>query len=299
MTIDSLRKLTASHAASASGLAALAAALEAKGTGTPLDPTLAARIGDVVKAFGYHTALDALTTEEARLYLFELRQSLRIDGLLTAQSTRATSWSYSDPQLLQDVGEFSRSHGVMVAHKLVPALDGLAHRLAIPGARFLDVGVGVAGTAIALAQQLPNIQIVGIDVWGPSLALARDNVAREGLTDRIELREQGAENLTEESVYEAVWLPSVFMPERIFPAAVERTYHALRPGGWVLVPFLDFSGLDALPTAVWRLRSTMFGGPQWTADEFAQLLRDKGFAQVRLMPKHPAVPAGFVVGQRA
>jgi hypothetical protein len=41
--------------------------------------------------------------------------------------------------------------------------------------------VGVAGTAIALAQYWPQLAIVGIDVWQPALALARQNTARQRL----------------------------------------------------------------------------------------------------------------------
>ena len=61
---------------------------------------------------------------------------------------------------------------------IAPKLDGLAARLEAPGAAFLDVGVGVGLLGVEMARLWPNLRIVGIDVWPPSLALARQNVAK-------------------------------------------------------------------------------------------------------------------------
>ena len=79
----------------------------------------------------------------------------------------------------------------------------------------------------------PNLRIVGIDVFKPSLRLARENVEKAGLLDRIELREQGAEALEDDEAFDLAWMPTVFMPERVIPEATERTHRALRPAaGW-------------------------------------------------------------------
>jgi methylase of polypeptide subunit release factors len=51
-------------------------------------------------------------------------------------------------------------------------------RLAAPLAgRFLDFGTGVGAMALEAAEQCPSLQVVGIDIWQPSLALTRSNVA--------------------------------------------------------------------------------------------------------------------------
>jgi predicted O-methyltransferase YrrM len=68
---------------------------------------------------------------------------------------------------------------------------GLAERLRSAGAALLDVEWGVARSAIALAQMWPELRIVGIDPWEPSLRLARENVDQADLGGRIELRQQG------------------------------------------------------------------------------------------------------------
>src|SRR5262249_30850438 len=160
-------------------------------------------------------------------------------------------------------------HAGAVTNMIVPALEGLAPRFA-NGATFLDIGVGVAGTAIAMAQQTPNLRVVGIDVWQPSLALARANVERAKLKDRIELREQPAESLSDEAAFDLAWMPVPFMPERIIPQAIERVLRALRPGGWLIIPFPAVDDLPPAIAAMFKIRFTQFGGPPLGQADYEQ-----------------------------
>ena len=120
--------------------------------------------------------------------------------------------------VLQAAGDISAGFAQGLTRNVAPALEGLSERLARPGATFLDVGVGVASLAIAMARLCPELRIVGVDPWQPSLRLARENVDRAGLGDRIELREQGGETLEDEAAFDLAWLATAFMPERLIPA---------------------------------------------------------------------------------
>jgi release factor glutamine methyltransferase len=51
----------------------------------------------------------------------------------------------------------------------------------------LDVGTGSGAVALALADELPEAAIVASDTSGAALDVARDNVARLGLGDRVRL----------------------------------------------------------------------------------------------------------------
>ncbi len=297
MTIQSVREFSARHFASATGLAALVAALDAKAGGSPLDPALEARISELLAALGAGEVLDGVSASEAKMLVPEIRHQLRCDAALMNGDTRSTSWSYSDPRVLQDFGDFARCHATGISKGIIPSIEGFATRFGAPGAAFLDIGVGVAGTAIGMAEQWPDLRIVGIDVWQPSLSLARVNVEKAGLRDRIELREQGAENLDDQAAFDLAWMPLPFLPERVIPAAIERTREALRSGGWLVVAFVNLEGHDPITAALWRLRVTSFGGPLWSSTEIESLMRDKGLVDVRTLPRTPGVPASFAIGR--
>jgi SAM-dependent methyltransferase len=240
-----------------------------------------------------------VSPQDAAPLVAEIRHQLAFDVKLLHAQTRTTSWNYADDGLLQDVGDFARLHAHSLTRNVVPALEGMAARFAGRDAAFLDIGVGVAGTAIEMAKLWPTLRVVGLDVWKPSLVLARENVAKDGLGDRIELREQGAEQLEDDRVFDLAWMPMLFMPERVIRPAVARTKQSLRPGGWVVMAFANLGVTDPLAKAFWRLRTTMFGGPLWLPETVETLLRDEGYTDVRALPSPPGVPVVLVVGRRA
>src|SRR4051812_22855649 len=119
---------------------------------------------------------------------------------------------------------------------------------------FLDVGVGVAGLSIEMARLFPALQIVGVDPWAPSVALARENVHHAGLASRIELREQAGEALPDRDAFDLIWIPSAFIPASVIPTILERALSALRPGGWLLFAMAN-PGASSLAAGLTRLRT--------------------------------------------
>lgn len=61
--------------------------------------------------------------------------------------------------------------------------------------KFLDLGTGTADIPILLAQRLPKVQIVGIDLSLDMLKLGEAHVAKAGLADRIVLECADAKSL--------------------------------------------------------------------------------------------------------
>jgi 2-polyprenyl-3-methyl-5-hydroxy-6-metoxy-1,4-benzoquinol methylase len=205
---------------------------------------------------------------------------------------------FTEKEVLQTTGEASAAFPAAMKKMVVPRLAGLAERLDAPGATFLDVGVGVAELSMEMARLWPGLRIVGLDPWEPSLTLARENVKRAGLTDRIELRPQRAEEMTDVEAFDLAWLPTLFIQEQVMTTIVERLRSSLRPGGWLLFAMFNQS-LDPVTTALARLRTALWGGRPWTPAEAEALLNQAQFVEVSTLPSPPHALIAMVVGRRA
>jgi precorrin-6B methylase 2 len=203
---------------------------------------------------------------------------------------RRPGWVLQDPTTLQALGQASRRN-----IRSIVALASDRPRLAASlSGRFLDVGTGVGAMALEAAEQCLSLQVVGIDIWEPSLALARTNVAASPHAARIEIRAQDVTQLDELAAYTLAWLPAPFLPRPVAEAALDRLAVALAPKGHLVV------GLYAVPTdkagaALTALRVVRSGGHLWDIAEMEQQLRVRGFVDVEtcLIP-----PTTFVIGRR-
>ncbi len=210
---------------------------------------------------------------------------------------RPRGWRHVDAAVLQAQGAESGGFAPMFKAAIVPALEGLAERLEKPGARFLDVGVGVAAISIAMCRAWPTLSVVGLDVFDPSLALARENVARAGLASRIELRRCPVEDLDDDAAFDLVWLPAVFLDEPTVRAALARLHAAMRPGAWILVAAVG-AETTARDRAVRALQRELWGGSPLAPSDAEALVRGARFESTRIIDGPPWAP-GLVVGRRA
>ena len=200
------------------------------------------------------------------------------------------AWTHNESEILQAGGEVSAGFADALTHTIIPRLDGLSQQLKSPEGSFLDVGVGVAGLSIAMAHLWPSLSVVGIDPWAPALALARENVRRVGLTDRIQLRDQMVEDLSDTNAFDLAWLPSAFIPATVIPTACGQAYRALRPGGWLLLA-MAHSANEPMAASLVRLRTALWGGTLMAPTQVETLLRQTGFVDVRTLPS----PQGAIV----
>src|SRR5450432_610580 len=187
-----------------------------------------------------------------------LMQALAFLDSSTA-SARAPGWRHTDAALLQAQGDASAMMPPMLKAHLLPMLGDLGARLDKPEARFLDVGVGVAALAIAMCQCWPGLRVVGVDTFEVPLAIARQNVGRAGLADRIELRDLAIEALRDEKSFDLAWLPSFFISVSALPTAIARVHASLRLGGWLIFPIAGRAGGDRA-SAVFALINELWGG---------------------------------------
>jgi hypothetical protein len=213
-------------------------------------------------------------------------------------ATPESGWRHTNPALLQAQGDSSAALVPMLKMNLIPSMGDLSSRLEGEGARFLDVGVGVASLAIAMCRAFPKLRVLGVDSYDVPLALARENIARAGLDARIDLVQSAVESLAEEKTFDLVWLPTFFVSEPALPAATARAYAALRPGGWIVYPTGTSPSADAQQSAVFGLITHLWGGPCLSLERAEALLTQAGFTSVRPIQGPTWAPA-IVVGQRA
>jgi SAM-dependent methyltransferase len=297
MTIQALQEFIGKSMVSAAALTALAAVLDEKTSGNALDPDTAQRIAELLAVVGAADLLKDVGPSEALGALAQIRAMYLLDSKLMFEKTRTRKWDHVEPEILESVGDVARIvHAQTVTREIVPGCEGLAERFRA-GAAMLDVGVGVGRSAIALAQMWPGLRIVGIDPWQRSLRLARENVDRAGLADRIELREQGIESFDDRAEYDYVYFANTFIPERFTRPGLKRALNALRPGGWISIGAANESA-PAAPKALFRLRETQWGGPVWNSAQAESALAEAGFVEVRALPCPPMALVTWILGRR-
>jgi len=277
-------------------LAALAAHVRLETEGLEADPAVRSLLAAIAaEVTGAASAEDPPTAAASVVGL--TRAFLRQAAELVDHPGRGGAWDQVDEELLQGLGRLSMA----VADAFAVAedeLDGLGERMRADGARFLDVGTGTGWLAIAVARRHPTARVVGLDIFEPALALARGNVAAEGLAGRVELRRQDVTALQEEAAYDAVWLPVPFLPRTVTEPALAAAARALRPGGWLLAG--TFAGPPGrLPELLVDLRTVRAGGYPWRDHELLAVIDAAGYASVGEVVRRWAAPVRLFVGQRA
>ena len=315
-TREEVGRLVADLSASAWALAALDACLEAglleslteprspadlsERTGVPaalvealLDMLVALglvrRAGD---AFTAAPGLQPLLTPPARDYLLRdvratvLQSRALMDG--AKRGTLRAGWTHTDPELLeaQGAGSTGAPAARMLSERLFPRLEGVVERLQAPTASFLDVGFGVGALSIELCRIWPHLRVVGLEPQAIPLAEGQRNVAAAGLGDRIALRAQWIEQMSDHETFDLVWLPQVFLPREAFESGLQAVREALRPGGWAILLAIGAHGF-APRAALGRLINVLWGGEARPIDEVERTAIAAGFDPVRSLPGPP------------
>lgn len=163
---------------------------------------------------------------------------------------------------------------------------------------FLDIGTGTGWLAIAMARANPRLSVVGIDIFPPAAELARANVQREDLAERVDIRLLNATALPADEQFDAIWLPLPFLPKSVVQEVLPAAIGALRPGGWILPGTFTGPG-DPLSELLTDLRTVRSGGHPWSAAEIVALLDGTGLTQAQEIPRSWAAPVRLYAGQRS
>ena len=278
---------------SAWNLAALA--LAAKGDGPP---ELTAAAQELLTVAGVAAApgvpLPGLGTSSPEQIASQAEAALHQASALA--SGRGYKWSSQSDEALLAQGRASAQGAMPMAQFMLPMMGDLADRMAAPGARFLDVGTGVAALGIAFAEVFPHLQVLGIDVLDRSLDLARRAIAASGVAARVTVRNQDVAEFVDEAGFDVAWLPAPFIAQPALRAGLPRIVATLRPGGWLIVGHGKFGGTPT-EDALTRLKTITHGGTPLDATAASHLLQQTGLTQVRTMPTPVGAPA-ITIGQK-
>lgn len=254
-------------------------------------------IAGVLVALGALEEADGLLSPTASFELYlspSLRRvfeaEIRSDHLQTAQlidrareSGTTAGWDHTDPLALISQGETGGLFG-LVAECVLPALSGLGDRLGEPGAEFLDVGAGIGVIATELCRTFPELRAVGLEPHPDAREIGRSRIAAAGLAERIELRAETVEELSDRDRFDLAFVPQPFLAESSFAAGLARIERALRPGGWLMVLSLDVEAPEPLIAAARRFRAGVWGGRAAPSGQLTEKLLAAGFEEVRPDP---------------
>lgn len=284
--------------------------LEAISAHSGLDPSLAKGMLDVLVARGLARrdgqafvavpglapllGPDAKEVLLAQLRSTDLQSRQLVDG--ARHGNLVAGWQHTDPMLLEAQGRSGKG-AIPAMVQAIGQNPELAARLGRPSASFLDVGVGVGVIAIELCRAFPTLRVVGLEPAAAPLALARRNVAAEDLADRIELRQQGVQDLQDREAFDLAFVAQVFIPDGAFEAGLANVWRALRPGGWLQMPVISATG-DDLEAVLSRLRNVLWGGGARLPEQVAETARQVGFTGVQIVAPTPGGTLRAVVAQR-
>lgn len=297
MTLGALGVVVGRLNNSVTALGAIGLAIESHLSGCPLPPPVQQQVDAIFAALGVAGDFASADVTELRALLTDIRFGMFDAMKMVSAKPCSPGWMHMESDFLQTTGEASAILPAVIKKLVAPRLAGLAARLESPAAAFVDIGVGVAALSIEMARLWPALRIVGLEPWAPALALARANVEKAGLQDRIELRYQGGEELTETAAFDLAWIPIPFIPERLLEEVLERTAQALRPDGWLLMPFVN-PAAEPFVAALSRLRIALWSGSTMTPIEAEVCLQKAGFVDIQTLPTPSVAIAALVACRR-
>ena len=140
-----------------------------------------------------------------------------------------------EPEVM-DSCEDSKAYDAMDHTEVNIAFVERVLELGARGGRFLDVGTGPAAIPIMLAQRLPTLETIGIDLSPNMLELGNFHITEAGLTERITLAQADAKDLPYPSqFFDGVISNSIIhhIPDPL--PMLHEVSRVIRPDGLILI----------------------------------------------------------------
>ena len=158
----------------------------------------------------------------------------------------------------------------------------------VNGARYLELGCGVAGALLTYLQLYPKIRAVGVELAEDLLVLARERAAALGVDDRVEFVVGDATSYTDPAPFDVAFWSQFFFPRNTRRDTLANAFARLRPGGLLLAPVLPMGpGDDDAPGAQGALDVLLvqsWGVPALRAADLAAEIEAAGFTKATVVP---------------
>ncbi len=173
-----------------------------------------------------------------------------------------------------------------------------------PGHRVLDLATGTGDLAIDIAKRHPDVTVVGVDPSVKMLEVGQAKIDKQGLSERIVLKEGIGEELPfEDNSFDAVTIAFGIRNCTDREQALREMCRVLRPGGRLgvlelnepkggfMAPFARFHIHQVIP----RVGAWLSGAKEYRylqtsieafppAEEFSKTIEQCGFAMMELVP---------------
>ena len=173
----------------------------------------------------------------------------------------------------EGVRKYAKHHGAR-SRKVGESFAQRLAELGVREGRVLDAGAGSGDTAIALAEALPQMKVVGLDLSGLILDLARQQADDRGLADRVSFVEGDCQAMPfDDDHFHAVVSQDILhcVPDPV--AMVSEIERVLEPTGTLLLRNIRRCWLGWLD-GVFKTA--------YTADEVRDILREGGLRPWRI-----------------
>jgi 2-polyprenyl-3-methyl-5-hydroxy-6-metoxy-1,4-benzoquinol methylase len=172
---------------------------------------------------------------------------------------------------------------------MLPAAQAIAGLLTLPADRpstILDIAAGHGMYGITIAERHPKATIVAVD-WAPVLAVAQENAARVGVSDRLQTRPGDAFRVDYGTGYDAALVTNFLhhFDRATCTSFLAKVAAALKAGGQVAIVEFVANPDRVSPPIPAAFGLTMLAGTPagdvYTFDDLNDMLRKAGFREAR------------------
>jgi 2-polyprenyl-3-methyl-5-hydroxy-6-metoxy-1,4-benzoquinol methylase len=165
------------------------------------------------------------------------------------------------------------------------------HTRFLSGARYLEMGCGVAGGLLCLLQAYPALIAVGVDISEDVLDEAQRQASTLGVTERVNFVQSDVRNLVAREEYDVVFWSQFYFPTASRADALRVAMQALTPEGFLMAPLFEeplttrenIRSEEGKRFVLNRLTYGYWGIPAVGGEQLRVEIENSGFTDVQLI----------------